>query len=56
MFIGKIDAEVDVPILWPPNKTSQLMGKDWCWERLKAEVEGGNRGRDGWMTSPTQWM
>ena len=26
----------------------------WCWERLKAGVEG-DRGRDGWMASPTQW-
>ena len=26
-----------------------------CWERLKAEVEGDNRGWDGWMASPTQW-
>ena len=27
----------------------------WCWERLKAGGEGGNRGWDGWMASPTQW-
>ena len=26
-----------------------------CWERLKAG-EGDNRGQDGWMPSPTQWM
>ena len=25
----------------------------WCWARLKAE--GDDRGRDGWMTSLTQW-
>ena len=29
--------------------------KPWCWERLRAEGEGGGRGWDGWMTSPTQW-
>ena len=28
--------------------------RSWCWERLKAEGEGGNRGWDGWMASPTQ--
>ena len=28
--------------------------RPWCWERLKAE-EGGDRGWDGWMASPTQW-
>ena len=27
----------------------------WCWERLKAEGEGDDRGWDGWMASPTQW-
>ena len=26
----------------------------WCWERLKAEGEGDNRGWDGWMVSLTQ--
>ena len=29
--------------------------RPWCWERLRAEGEGDNRGWDGWMTSPTQW-
>ena len=28
--------------------------KPWCWERLKAGGEEGNRGWDGWMASPTQ--
>ena len=27
----------------------------WCWERLKAGGEGGDRGWDGWMVSPTRW-
>ena len=27
--------------------------RPWCWERLKAG-EGGDRGWDGWMASPTQ--
>ena len=26
----------------------------WSWERLRAG-EGGDRGWDGWMASPTQW-
>ena len=29
--------------------------RPWCWERLKAGGERDNRGRDGWMASPTQW-
>ena len=23
--------------------------RPWCWERLRTEGEGGDRGRDGWM-------
>ena len=26
--------------------------RPWCWERLKAEGEGDDRGWDGWMASP----
>ena len=29
--------------------------RPWCWERLRAEGEGDNRGWDGWMASPTEW-
>ena len=28
--------------------------RPWCWERLRAEGEGGDRGWDGWMASLTQ--
>ena len=27
----------------------------WCWEGLGAGGEGDDRGRDGWMASPTRW-
>ena len=30
--------------------------RPWCWERLKAGGEGDDRGWDGQITSPTQWM
>ena len=29
--------------------------RPWCWEILKAEGEGEDKGWDGWMASPTQW-
>ena len=29
--------------------------RSWCWERLRAGGEGGNRGCNGWMASSTQW-
>ena len=42
--------------LWPPDMKSQLHWKrPWCWKRLKAGEEGGNRGWDGLTASPTQW-
>ena len=56
MFIERTDAETEAPVLWPPDAKSQLVGKDWCWERLKAKGKGSNRGWDGWMASPTQWI
>ena len=28
IFIGKTDAEAKAPIFWPPNETSQFIGKD----------------------------
>ena len=28
MFIGSTDAEAEVPILWPPDAKSRLIGKD----------------------------
>ena len=30
--------------------------RPWCWERLTAEREGDDRGRDDWMALPTQWI
>ena len=40
IFTGRTDAEPEAPILWSPDAKSQLIGKDWCWERLKAGGEG----------------
>ena len=54
IFIERSGAKVEAPILWPPHAKSQLWKRSWCWERLKAR-ERDNTGRDGWMTSPTQW-
>ena len=33
-------------------RRTDSLEKLWCWERLKAEGEGDDR---GWMASPTQW-
>ena len=37
------------------GSADSLEKRPWCWERLKAEGEEGDRGWDGWMTSPTEW-
>ena len=29
--------------------------RPWRWERLKVGGEGGDRGWDSWMASPTRW-
>ena len=50
IFIGRTDAEAEAPIFWPPDLKSRFTGKKpWCWERLRARGEGGDRGWDGWM-------
>ena len=30
--------------------------RPWCWERLRTGAERGDRGLEGWMTSPIQWI
>ena len=56
IFIGRTDDEAETPILmaaWCKELTH--LKSPWCWERLKAEGEGDDRGWDGWMTSLTWW-
>ena len=56
IFIGRIDAEAETPILWPPDAKNWFIwknpdaGKDWGQEE-----KGMTRGWDGWMASPTWW-
>ena len=53
--IERTDAEAEAPILWPPDGKS-IRKRPWCWERLNAGGEGGDRGWDGWMASLTLWI
>ena len=47
---------------WSPNNLATWCEepahwkRPWCWERLKADGEGDDRGWDCWMASPTQWI
>ena len=57
VFIGRTDVDAETPNIlatWCEELTH--LKSPWCWERLKAGGEGGDRGWDGWMASLTQWM
>ena len=48
-FIGRINAEAETPIPWPPNAKNWVFGKrPWCWERLRV-------GREQWQQS-MKWL
>ena len=53
IFIRGTDAEVDTLATWCEESTHWK--RHWCWERLKAGGEGGDRGWYSWMVSSTQW-
>ena len=60
-ILKEISAEYSLEEYWNSNtlatwcKELTHLKRPWCWERLKAGGEGGDRGWDGWMASPTQW-
>ena len=51
-FTGRTDAEDETPILWPPHAKSWLTGKDCDAGKDWRD----DRGWDGLMASPTQWI
>ena len=57
IVIGRTDAEIEVSILWPPDWCTEptYWKRPWCWIRLMAKGEGGDRGWNGWTASTTQW-
>ena len=67
IFIGRIDAEAEAPILWPPDAKSWLIGKDpdvgedWRQEEkgtTEDEMVGWHHWLDGyefWVSSGSQW-
>ena len=55
VFIGRTDAEVETPALWPPQVKSWLIGKYPDAGRDWGQEEKGMTGWDGWMASPTLW-
>ena len=55
IFIGRTDAEAEIPILWPADVKIWLTGKDPDAGRDWGGGEGDDRGWDSWMASLTQW-
>ena len=54
IFIGKADAEAEIPILWPPYAKSWLFGKD-----PDAGIEGrsiNGKQKMRWLDGITDWM
>ena len=53
IFIGRIDAETEVPILWPPDAKSRLIGKDpdvgKDWRQEKGTTEDEMVGWHHWL-------
>ena len=54
-WIGRADADIEAPVLWPPDTKSWLTAKDFNAGKDPGQEEKGNdRGWDGRMASPTQ--
>ena len=53
-FIGRIDDEAEIPLLWPPDVKSWLIIKDPMLGKIEGRRRRGGRGWDGWMVSLTQ--
>ena len=50
IFTGWTDAKTEAAMLWPPDvKEPTHWERPWCWGRLKAKREGGQRIR--WLNS-----
>ena len=56
IFFGRTDAEAEVPILWPTDGKSQLIGKDLdAGKDCGQEEMGVTEDEMDWMASPIQW-
>ena len=53
-IIGRTDAEAEIPILWPPDTKSQLIGKDPDAGKDWGQQEKGTTEDEmvGWRTNP----
>ena len=56
MFIGRTDDEVETQYFGHLMQTADLFQKILILGKIEVGGEGDDRGRDGWMASPTQWI
>ena len=55
IFIGMTDVEAEAPILWLPVAKNWLIVKDPDAGKVWRQEERSTTGRNGCMSSPTQW-
>ena len=62
IFIGRTDVEAETATLWSHDAKNWLIGKDWCWERLKAgegmtedEMVAWHHWLEWWTSSGSWW-
>ena len=55
IFIGRTNAQAEVPILWPLDEKSLLVEKTVMLGKIEGGRRRRKRERDGWTVSPTQW-
>ena len=56
IIIGSTDAEAEVSILGHLMQRADSLEKTLMLGKIERQEEkGGNRGKDGWMASLTQW-
>ena len=55
IFIGRTDAEVEAPILWPPDSKNWLIRKDSDVGKPWRQKEKRGWQRMRWMKSPSWW-
>ena len=55
IFIGRIDAEMETPIVWSPDVKNWLTDKDLDAGKAWRQEKKGMMGWVGWMASQTWW-
>ena len=55
ILTGRTDAEVETPIIWPPDTKNWLTRKTLMLGKIEGRKRRGQQKRDDWMASLTWW-